>query len=221
MLETTVRCASDELVSSLITILKQNPMTSTRALQAMVKEFYCKRNAVSAQEIFNLRVRIQLVHEKMKVNEDAGLIDDASWHIHSIQQSVLKNRSTGWKLLKIPGKMHAKTSGFTYCIIRDKNGDPTGVVWIPQMQSNYKLFGSFISIDAMKRQQSSLHWSYITSLVLDKRKTIAVIAKSIVIEECCCILFKCHLSCFCFIISRLQLPLAPSWTQRSLKQQRE
>jgi hypothetical protein len=90
----------------------------------------------------------------------------------------------GWKLLAMLKKMHEKDPAFTYRVIRDDNGCPTGVVWqTPQMRSNFERYGNFISIDAMKRQQNSLHWPYIGPVVLDENKTVAVIAESIVLGE--------------------------------------
>ena len=49
-----------------------------------------------------------------------------------------------------------------------------------QMRASYEMFGNFISIDAMKRQQNSLHWPYIGPCIYDENKTVAVIAESIV-----------------------------------------
>ena len=168
-----------------------------------VCESFPHRKAISALEIFNMKVRIALLREEMTTNgalvktklslshlfkgldnEDGDLIDSASKHVHEMVRSVLSSTVEGWKLLAMLKKMHEKDPTFTYRVIRDNNGCPTGVVWqTPQMRANYERFGNFISIDAMKRQQNALHWPYIGPVVLDENKTVAVIAESIVLGE--------------------------------------
>ncbi len=80
--------------------------------------------------------------------------------------------------------MYQKDSSFTYCVCYDDNGVPTGAVWMtPQMRAAFKLFGNFVSIDAMKRQQNNIHWPYIAPVILDKSKTVAIVAESITTAE--------------------------------------
>jgi hypothetical protein len=117
-------------------------------------------------------------------NEDSDIVDNASRHVHSILRSTLNSSIKGWKLLNMLKKMNETDPGFTYRVIRDDNGAPTGVVWMtPHMRANFELYGNFVSIDAMKRQQNALDWPYIGPVVLDDNKTVAVIAESIICAE--------------------------------------
>ena len=194
---------SDALVTTIMTLPEHDPGTSTRALQAMIEEAYPARKSISAQEIFNMKVRVNLLRDEMvatgklaatKANfvhlfkglddEDSDIIDSASKHVHEMIRSVLSSTVHGWKLIALLKKMHEADPAFTYRVDRDDNGCPSGVVWqTPQMRANFERYGCFISIDAMKRQQNSLHWPYIGPVVLDESKTVAVIAESIVLGE--------------------------------------
>ena len=56
----------EKLIVQLLTLLEHNPGTSTHALRAMVREYYPKRSAISAQDIFNLKVRLRLLYEEVQ-----------------------------------------------------------------------------------------------------------------------------------------------------------
>ena len=117
-------------------------------------------------------------------DEETDVIDQASSHVHAILRNVLASGSQGWKLLSVLEKMRETDPGFTFCLQKDNYGCPMGVVWMtPQIQSAFELFGNYISIDAMTRQQNFLLWHYIGPVVLDESKTVAVIAKAIVCSE--------------------------------------
>ncbi len=195
---------SQTLVTTVMTLLDNDPGTSTHGLRAMLQEAYPAANSISLLDIFNTKVRVGLLREEMTANgslgktkltfthpfkglehKDGAIIDNASKQVHSIIQSVLTSTVEGWKLISMQQKIHKKEPGFTYQVARDNNGCPIGVCWMtPQMRANYELFGSYISIDAMKRQTNSLHWPYVAPVVLDKKKSVAVIAKSLVCQEC-------------------------------------
>ena len=193
------------MINSLLTVMEHDPGISTRALRAILRPAYPSRKHVSAQEIFNMKIRLRLMNDKKREsgeeslgkykaslaqlfkgldNEDSNVIDNASKHVHSILRSVLNSSEEGWKLLAMLEKMHSADPGFTFRVCKDPNGCPTGVIWMtPQMRSAFELFGNFVSIDAMKRQQNSHHWPYIGPVVLDENKTVAVIAESIMTAE--------------------------------------
>ena len=79
-------------------------------LRAMVREHYPKRSAISAQDILNLKVRLRLLYEEVQDkgdlaeykisistmfkgldNEEDGIIDNASRHVHTILRSVMSS----------------------------------------------------------------------------------------------------------------------------------
>ena len=194
---------SEIMVNSIIAVMEHDPGVSTRALRAMLLPAFPKRKAISSLEIYNVRVRVRAMIEE-KVNngslqlhkdslcnlfkglddDDSDVIDNASRQVQAMLRSVLASTTEGWKLKSLLEKMHAADSGFTYRVSYDKEGGPTGFVWMtPHMRSAFELYGNFISIDAMKRQQNCLHWPYIGPVILDEGKTIANIAESIVCME--------------------------------------
>ncbi len=132
---------------------------------------------LSALEIYNLKVRVTHMYEEINQNGaldrhqttmmahfkglndvDCDIIDHASKHVNALLCSVLNSSSVkGWKFLHLLQKMHMTNPGFTYCANNDLQGAPTGAIWMtPQMRSNDKLYGSCISIDAMKQQNNDL-----------------------------------------------------------------
>ena len=188
---------------------------------------YPSRKAISSLEIFNMKVRFSLMHKDNSKNGslewhkasittlfkglDDGvdnIVDQASKHIHSIIWSVLNSSISVWTFLTLLEKMSVADPGFTHRVCYDIDGAPTGAVWMTlQMRSHYEPFGNFISIDAMKRQLNSLNWPYIAPVILDKNKTIAVIAKSIICAE-----RHRHMSLFKMLFSKWrQIGQDPRW----------
>ena len=81
-------------------------------------------------------------------------------------------------------KLASKDTGFAYHIARAADGSPTGVVWMtPAMRAAFEAYGECLFLDAMKRQQNSLHWPYIAIVVLDGDKKIFVACESISCAE--------------------------------------
>jgi hypothetical protein len=111
-------------------------------------------------------------------------LDLATKHACEILQA-LSSDETKWKVQVHMEKLSAKDAGFSYHIARAADGSPTGVVlWMtPAMRSAFESFGECIFLDAMKRQQNSLHWPYIAMVVLDGDKKIFVACKSISCAE--------------------------------------
>jgi hypothetical protein len=81
-------------------------------------------------------------------------------------------------------KLAVKDTGVAYHIARAADGSPTGVVWIaPAMRAAFEAYGECLFLDAIKRQQHSLHWPYIAIVVLDGDKKIFEACKSISCAE--------------------------------------
>ncbi len=57
---------SQAMVASILSVLKNDPGVSTRALHAMLAPAFPKHKHISALEIFNMKVRVKLMHEETK-----------------------------------------------------------------------------------------------------------------------------------------------------------
>ena len=117
-------------------------------------------------------------------NDTSHFLDLATKHAREILQEALASEETKWKVQVYMEKLSTKDPGFSYHIARAADGSPTGVVWMtPAMRSAFESFGECIFLDAMKRQQNSLHWPYIAMVVLDGDKKIFVACESISCAE--------------------------------------
>jgi hypothetical protein len=115
---------SENMVAHILTMLRHDPGISTRALRAMLKPHLQKRKHISSLEIFNMKVRVRLMHEVMQIkgllkchqvnmsnlfkgldDEQSDIIDKASSHMNSSLQKVLTSGSQGWKLLSVLEKL--------------------------------------------------------------------------------------------------------------------
>ena len=72
---------------------------------------------------------------------------------------------------------------FTYNICVDKSKEITGFVWMTSvMRSNLYCFGSFITVDFMKRQNVHL-WPYSGPVVMNELEKPCLVCKSFMLEE--------------------------------------
>ncbi len=76
------------------------------------------------------------------------------------------------------GETASNDTGFAYQMARASDGSCTDVVWItPAMRAASEAYGEeCLFLDAMKRQQNSLHWSYKAIVVIDGNKKISVVS---------------------------------------------
>ena len=89
------------------------------------------------------------------VTED--IIDRAMQCSKEMFQDCLYNQNHKIKLMVILEKLASIDLGFTYNFHVDKSNKITGFVWMTSvMRSNLYLFGSFISVDFMRRKTNVL-----------------------------------------------------------------
>jgi hypothetical protein len=81
-------------------------------------------------------------------------------------------------------RLKSEDEYFDYRIWKDDEGAPLGVCWITkEMRERFLLYGSTMSLDAMKRKLNSLAWAYIAPVVQDQELRVGVVAESLLIEE--------------------------------------
>ena len=74
--------------------------------------------------------------------------------------------------------------GFQYRLAIGNDGIINGVVWMTaSMRSNFEYFGSYISIDAMKREINTLQWPYFAVSLQNELNKVCVACESLMISE--------------------------------------
>ena len=74
--------------------------------------------------------------------------------------------------------------GFDYQLLADTNGRYTGCIWqTSTMKDNFDRFGSFLSIDKMKRGINKLLWPYMSITMYNEINCVCVACEAIIFSE--------------------------------------
>jgi len=77
-----------------------------------------------------------------------------------------------------------KCPGFTFKVWKDADGFLIGVCWMtPYMRGNCELYGSYVCMDAMKRELNEFGWPYISVTSLNEAGKVVVLIESILLDE--------------------------------------
>ena len=80
--------------------------------------------------------------------------------------------------------MESKSKDFDYELAFDSNGRCNGVVWqTGTMRENFKRFGPFISLDAMKRAINKLLWPYFAVAMINNLNKICIGCEALLCAE--------------------------------------
>ena len=80
--------------------------------------------------------------------------------------------------------MKLRDKDFQFEILSDMNGEITGCIWMTStMRNNFELFGSFVSVDAMKRDLNTLLWPYVAVTMYNEMDCVCVGCEGIVLSE--------------------------------------
>jgi hypothetical protein len=140
--------------------------------------------AIESMDISPAALRELSGNSNFADGDDTPFLDLATKHAREILQEALSSDENKWKVQVYMEKLASKDTGFAYHIARAADGSPTGVVWMtPAMRAAFEAYGECLFLDAMKRQQNSLHWPYIAIVVLDGDKKIFVACESISCAE--------------------------------------
>ena len=88
------------------------------------------------------------------------------------------------KFMAVLEKLASLDPGSMYNFCVDKSNKLKGFVWMTSvMRLNLYRFGSFISVDVMKRKTNVYLWPCISPVVITELKKICVMCKSFMLEE--------------------------------------
>ena len=78
----------------------------------------------------------------------------------------------------------SKAKGFQYRVAIDSHGIINGVVWMTaSMRSNFERFGTYLSLDSMKRKLNTLHWPYFAITLMNELNKVCVGCEALLISE--------------------------------------
>ena len=223
---------SRSAMREIMRLIDINPHVRTDVLLPVVKEAIPGRKKVTKKDVSNLRIRARMLLNQIKKsgntldnydfqghnvtkltksldNITSDIIDEAVASVKEVYQQYLNDDSCSTKLFGMLEKLGKKDSGFTYNIAFDSNNKATGVVWMTStMRSNLYRFGSFICVDAMKRNTNVYEWPYIGPTVLNDLNHIAVVCEAFCIAE--------RLEAYQFVLKSM-LQMAPNFDPNSIK----
>ena len=167
---------------------------------------------MTAQDVYNIRIKIKRLLPLMNENTDYQSFqdvmnnpkfgakdlnadnknvssDEACNATTTIWSEVMNNHNKSksdtlvcfseyMELLKMKDKV------FSYEILAYSAGDVTGCFWMTStMRKNFELFGSFLSVDVMKRDTNKLLWPYMAVTMYNEMDSVCVGCEGMVLSE--------------------------------------
>jgi hypothetical protein len=202
---------SEMATYTLITLLKGNPTLSSSVIRSLLKPNFPERKVVTNNDIYNSKIRCYLLMDlyencnadfnkfvtSMKQTKNIEGIDYEAQHrdlsmkmSHDIWNEILSNSAhdqlsdNTWSMHAYMEMMEAKVKGFTFRLAHGSDGGCNGVLWMtPSMRENFRHFGSFISLDAMKRGINTFLWHYFSVVMVDDNNCNCLAAEGIIVSE--------------------------------------
>ena len=203
---------SDHATFTLVGLLKQNPNLHTSTIKSILKTNFPENHFITNSDIFNTKVRcFRLMKIYNESNEDYNNFiiklknkklyqgsmdfnsipeDEAAHFSRIIWEDLLQKISENeinddFESLKYFSKeLSEKCEGFSYRFAYGNNKKANGLVWMTgSMRDNFKRFGSFISLDAMKRATNTFLWPYFSVVMINELNKNCVASEGIIISE--------------------------------------
>ena len=96
-------------------------------------------------------------------------------NFNAMLQKIMQEDGGTWEALGLMDELKITSPGFDYCIKKDPEGRPTGLMYMTaQMRTHARRYGSVLCLDAQKRQHNSSGWPYIAPCVKDNEMKVAV-----------------------------------------------
>ena len=106
------------------------------------------------------------------------------WSCILSNTSLSQTQDNTWNLRAYMQKMAESCPGFTYRFTYDSNGICSGVLWMTaMMRENFCRFGSFISLDAMKRGINTFLWHYFSVVMVNDHNSNCLATEGMIIVE--------------------------------------
>ena len=124
------------------------------------------------------------------IDYEAQTKDLAIKHSEDVWKSILSDNSSSqlqdnsWSLHAYMEKMAKDCPGFTYRLAHDSHGVCNGVLWMTaSMRENFRRYGSYICLDAMKRGINSFLWHYFGVVMINDVNANCLAAEGMIVAE--------------------------------------
>ena len=202
---------SEMATFTLIGLLKSQPTLQSCIIRSILKQNFPSKEYVTNTDIYNSKIRCyrlmpiyersnsdyQLFMENIKqsknlqgIDYEAKTNDLAIQHSEDVWKSILAESSlfeledNTWSLHAYMEKMTIQCPGFTYRLAHDSDGVCNGVLWMTaSMRENFRRFGSYICLDAMKRGINSFLWHYFGVVMVNDVNANCLAAEGMIVAE--------------------------------------
>lgn len=197
---------TDLVLKDLVNFLSIYRYVDPLAIRSLLYRCYPSGQYITYTGINNARLRAQMIVDEARINNQDpttlacsskiqdltkrldfnvdNILDKAVQASDNIFRGVLNTCEGNNKLLNFLYQLSLHDNGFTYKIFFNVRNEISGFMWMTStMRSNFERFGSFISLDAMKRSTNIHLWPYIAPVVLNEFNNVMVICESFVAGE--------------------------------------
>lgn len=206
------RTNSSELRSVYIHLCSGTPISASQ-IRDLLSRIVPRRVPWSSQDVWNIRmsarrfrnsVRTQASFDRDVIpalhaistqhhhdaldNQNDDIVDKAVNESQKLFEATLKesldHSYSRFMVGTYMQKLKSCDPGFKYKVFYANDDDMTGYVYqTSDMRRNFELYGNFISVDMMKRQQNNLEWPYFGPVVVDGNNSVRVIGEACVVGE--------------------------------------
>jgi len=204
---------SDHATFTLVGLLKENPNLHTSTIKSILKTNLPEKYYITSQDIYNTKIRCfrlmniyndsnhnfnefviklkkhQCFNESINFetlpDDDAVKISRIIWKDILYKMSNNNFKDDEFESLKyFLEEMKNKCVGFSYRFAYGKDNKANGLVWMTgTMRDNFKRFGSFLSLDAMKRVTNTFLWPYFSVVMVNDLNKNCIGSEGIIISE--------------------------------------
>ena len=178
---------------------------------SILKQNFPTKQYVTNTDIYNTKIRCyqlmpiyeksnldyQLFMANMKqsnnldgIDYEAQTTDLGIKHSEDVWKSILSQgtssqlQDNSWNLHAFMEKMSRECPGFTYRLAHDSEGVCNGVLWMTaSMRENFRRYGSYICLDAMKRGINSFLWHYFGVVMVNDTNANCLASEGMIIAE--------------------------------------
>jgi len=208
-----VKKIPDMVLFSLCNYLERRGKITSSMIKDAIEPHWPEAKNVSKHDVFNIRAKlIKLLPSFQKTNGDyeefkkvansndmlsgidntPSLDDDEAYQLAQSLWLEVSNTSVDrdeaiFSFIEYLELIKSRAKGFTYKLARDssdKKKKLLGVVWqTATMRRNFELYGSYLSLDMMKRGINTLLWPYSAVAMYDDNMNICIACEGILCGE--------------------------------------
>ena len=191
----TIRSSLSKCVPMYHNISKQDIFNTRIRCKRLITKFNDCDDYKQFEENLNSNCKFMKLIEKdngLDVDETMETMKEAFdelFHTSSNSDSKQQSNNCNYETLsmKFPDYLQLislKSKGFQYRLAIGDNEKINGVVWMTAtMRSNFERFGSYICLDAMKRELNTLNWPYFGISLYNELNNVCLGCESLMMSE--------------------------------------